>query len=226
MDLTRIDNPKIELKTIIATSYLSDRNKEMWYDFVGVITGQDALSIVETIIDDMATLDFLTENLEEKTEAIKTIDKDGWKEIIKREKEYINTNKYWSWPDGHPKNIFVNQKGEVAFIDFGYSQWADQRFILPSHLAHIVIYSLAGCIEKDLAKDYILRCIDTFKKIEPINEDIFCRYLAMEVFHRANGKWVVGIETKEQKLALLKFGFTVFDEKINTINQLTDLLLK
>ena len=93
MDLTRIDNPKIELKTIIATSYLSDRNKEMWYDFVGVITGQDALSIVETIIDDMATLDFLTENLEEKTEAIKTIDKDGWKEIIKREKEYINTRR-------------------------------------------------------------------------------------------------------------------------------------
>lgn len=146
------------------------------------------------------------------------------KEYLHLEKEYIKNNRYWSWPDCHPKNIFVNQKGEVAFIDFGYSQRADQRFILPSHLAHIVIYSLAGYIEKDLAKDYILRCIDTSKKIESIDENIFCQYLAMEVFHRANGKWVVGIETKEQKLALHKFGFTIFDEKRSTVNQLIDLL--
>lgn len=146
------------------------------------------------------------------------------KEYLLLEKEYGKNNKYWSWPDCHPKNIFVNQKDEVAFIDFGYSQWADQRFILPSHLAHIVIYSLTGFIEKDLAKDYILRCIDTSKEIESINESIFCQYLAMEVFHRANGKWVVGIETKEQKLALLKFGFTVFDNTINSINKLIGLL--
>ncbi|MFA6017024.1 MAG: hypothetical protein WC744_02975 [Patescibacteria group bacterium] len=146
------------------------------------------------------------------------------KEYLELEKEYIKNNKNWSWPDCHPKNIFVNKKDEVTFIDFGYSQWADQRFMLPSHLAHIVIYCLSGYIEKDLAKEYILRCIDTSKEIEPIDENIFCKYLAMEVFHRANGKWVVGIDKKEQKLALLKFVFTVFDEKINKINQLLNLL--
>lgn len=146
------------------------------------------------------------------------------KEYLELEKEYTKNNKHWSWPDCHPKNIFVNQKGEVVFIDFGYSQWADQRFILPSHLAHIVIYSLAGYIEKNMARDFILRCIDTSKEIEPIDENIFCQYLAMEVFHRANGKWIVGVETKEQKLALLKFGFTVFDNKINSVNKLIGLL--
>ena len=46
----------------------------------------------------------------------------------------------------------------------------------------------------------------------------------MEVLHRANGKWIQGVETKEQKLSLYKLGLTVFDEKINTINQLINLL--
>jgi len=146
------------------------------------------------------------------------------KEYLNLEKKYIKNSKYWSWPDCHPKNIFVNKNSEVAFIDFGYSQWADQRFMLPSHLAHIIIYSLTGYIEKNLAKSYILRCINTFKKIEPIDENIFCQYLAMEVFHRSNGKWIMGVDKKEQKLALLKFGYTIFDEKIDSINKILNLL--
>lgn len=145
------------------------------------------------------------------------------KEYLNLEKEFLSNNRYFSWPDCHPKNVFVNKDGDVAFIDFGYCQWADQRFMLPSHLAHIVIYCLADYIKKALTKEYIIQCIDTFKKTESINEEIFCQYLAMEVFHRANGKWVAGVETKEQKLSLLKFGLTVFDEKIKTINQLINL---
>jgi hypothetical protein len=95
--------------------------------------------------------------------------------------------------------------------------------MLPNFLAHIIIYSLIGYIEKNLAAGYLLRCIDTFKKYESINENIFCKYLAMEVLHRANGKWIQGIETKEQKLSLLKFGMTVFDDKINFISKLLRL---
>lgn len=146
------------------------------------------------------------------------------KEYLSLEKEYLANNKYFSWPDCHPKNVFVNEKGECAFIDFGYSQWADQRFMLPSHLAHIVIYSLAEYIKSDLATEYILQCVNAFKDIEPINNDIFCRYLAMEVFHRANGKWLSGIDTKEQKLSLLKFGMTVFDNGVKKIEQLLNLI--
>lgn len=146
------------------------------------------------------------------------------KEYLTLEKTYTENNQYWSWPDGHPKNIFVNKKGEVAFIDFGYSQWADQRFMLPSHLAHIIIYALVGYINLDLAKEYIKECVDTYKKIEYVDENIFCQYLGMEVLHRANGKWIQGIETKEQKLALYKFGLTVFDDKINKISRLVGFL--
>ncbi len=146
------------------------------------------------------------------------------KEYLELEKGYTKNNKFWSWPDCHPKNIFVNKKGEVAFIDFGYSQWADQRFMLPSYLAHIVIYTLTGYIDLDLARKYIEECIVAYRKIEPINEEIFCKYLAMEVFHRANGKWIQGVERKEQKLALCKFGLTVFDDKIISVNKLLTLL--
>ncbi|KKQ24520.1 MAG: hypothetical protein US40_C0003G0062 [Candidatus Roizmanbacteria bacterium GW2011_GWC2_37_13] len=145
------------------------------------------------------------------------------KEYSTLEKEYLTNNEYFSWPDCHPKNVFVNEKGEVAFIDFGYSQWADQRFMFPSHLAHIVLYALAGYIKKDSARKYLMRCINSFKEIEPVDEKIFCHYLAMEVFHRANGKWVQGIETKKQKLSLIKFGMTVFDDKIISIKNLLKL---
>jgi len=146
------------------------------------------------------------------------------KEYLYLEKEFIGNNKNFCWPDGHPKNIFINQKGECAFIDFGRSHWSDQRYMLPNFLAHIVIYCLAGYIKKDLAKEYILECVKSYKNIEPINEEIFCQYLAMEVLHRANGKWITGIEKKEQKLALLNFGMTVFDNKVNTVSKLLTLL--
>ena len=146
------------------------------------------------------------------------------KEFRELEKIYLTNNQYWSWPDGHPKNIFVDKQGKVIFIDFGYSQWADQRFILPSHLAHIVIYSLTGYIKPDLAKQYLLDCVNVYKKLEPVEESLFCRYLAMEVFHRSMGKWVAGVETKEQKLALIKFGLTVFDEKVKSIDELAGLI--
>lgn len=147
-------------------------------------------------------------------------------EYLFLEKEYLANNKYFSWPDCHPKNVFINNKNECVFIDFGYSQWADQRFMLPSYLAHIVIYALSGYIKKESAASHIIQCINSFKSIEPIKEDILCKYLAMEVFHRANGKWIVGINKKEQKINILRFGYTVFDDKILTVNKLITLLLQ
>lgn len=148
------------------------------------------------------------------------------KEYLYLEKEFVGNNKYFCWPDNHPKNIFVKENGDCSFIDFGRSVWADQRYMLPNFLAHIVIYSLAGYIPKGLAENYVRECVDSYKKIEPIDEDIFCQYLAMEVLHRANGKWIAGVDKKEQKLALQQFGLTVFDEKVKTINQLVNLLNK
>lgn len=147
------------------------------------------------------------------------------KEYLALEKEFTGNNRFFTWLDGHPKNIFVDPKGDVAFIDFGNSAFADQRYMLPNLLAHIVLYSLSGYITAPDAGSYISSCIDAYRRIEPIDEKLFCQYLAMEVFHRANGKWVAGIETRNQKLACLDFAFSVFDENINAIEKLLSLLL-
>jgi len=140
------------------------------------------------------------------------------------EKEFTENNAYFCWPDGHPKNAFVNKEGEVAFIDFGRSSWADQRFMLPNFLAHIAVFSLSGYILKDMAREYILTAVKSYSEIEEVNEKQFCQYFAMEVLHRAAGKWMSGINSKEQKLALYKFGLIVFDEKIETIDGLLSVL--
>jgi len=136
------------------------------------------------------------------------------------EKEFTENNKHFCWPDGHPKNVFVNNKGEVAFIDFGRSSWADQCFMLPNFLAHIAVFSLCGYIPKDRAREYILTAVKSYSEIEEVNEKQFCQYFAMEVLHRAAGKWMSGINSKEQKLALYNFGLSIFDDIIETINQL------
>jgi len=91
MGIIKIDNPKIELKTIIADSSLSDEQKNIWYNFIHTIIEQDAISIIKTIQEDETTLSFLTENLEEKLSALKTGDKNVWKDIVKKEKEYIES---------------------------------------------------------------------------------------------------------------------------------------
>lgn len=146
------------------------------------------------------------------------------KEYSFLEKEYTENNKFWVWPDGHPKNIFVNDKGEVLFIDFGRSHWGDQRYVLPNFLAHIIIYSLAGLYPVSEATAYIDKCVGVYKSLDEVDEELFCQYLAMEVLHRANGKWISGITKREQKIALANFGMTVFDDKVNKIEKLLALL--
>lgn len=91
MGIIKIDNPKIELKTIIADSNLNDKQKEIWYNFIHTIIEQDVMSILKTIQMDETTLNFLTENLDEKLKAIKTGDKNSWQDIVKKEKEYIES---------------------------------------------------------------------------------------------------------------------------------------
>ena len=86
-----INKPKIELKTIIFNSSLSNKQKENWYNFIHTIIEQDAILILKTIQEDETTLNFLTENLEKKLNALKTGDKNAWKNIVKEEKEYIKS---------------------------------------------------------------------------------------------------------------------------------------
>lgn len=89
MGIIKIDNPKIELTKIIAESKLSDKQKDAWFNFINIVIEQDTIPIIQVLQEDATTLDFLTENLEEKFNAIKSGDKNNWKEIIKKEKEFI-----------------------------------------------------------------------------------------------------------------------------------------
>ena len=146
------------------------------------------------------------------------------KQYLALEKEFTEHNEHWVWPDGHPKNMFVKPNRGVAFIDFGRSHWGDQRYMLPNFLAHIVMYTLAGYVDPVKTKSYISNCVAAYRNLEPFDEILFCRYLAMEVLHRCNGKWVDGIEKREQKVKLYNFGLTVFDDNIDTVEKLLGLL--
>jgi len=139
-------------------------------------------------------------------------------------KTYLEQNRYWLAPDGHPKNVLVNPEGTIALIDFGRSHYADQRYMLPNFLAHIVIYTLAGYIDKNSAAEYIQKAIKAYQELEPIDPPLFCQYLAMEVLHRAFGKWIQGVDKTEQKVKLVKFGLEVFDRPVVTIDSLISLL--
>lgn len=140
------------------------------------------------------------------------------------ENEYIKNVQGWMWPDGHPKNIFVNDSGDPIFIDFGGSFWGDQRFVLPNFLAHIVLYYLAGYLKKDETAQYLNDCIRSYDQIIKVNETIFCKYLGMEILHRSFGKWIEGINAPKQKVACISFGLNIFENNISTVNGLINTM--
>jgi len=145
-------------------------------------------------------------------------------QYLKLEKEHCENDQYWTWPDGHPKNIFVNKNGEVAFIDFGRSYWGDQRYMLPNFLSHIAIYSLIGYINRQDAVAYMKESLKTYQLLESVNPSLFCQYFGMEILHRAFGKWIQGVTTTKQKISLTSFGLTIFDKKISKLEGLFDEL--
>jgi hypothetical protein len=140
------------------------------------------------------------------------------------EKRFTAANQQLIAVDTHPKNMFVNAAGEVAWIDFGFSTWADRDFALPNCMAHFAIYALTGHVPKDDAADFIEKAVSAYRDVLPIDDEVTCTYLAAEVLHRWAGKWIGGVGTAEQKLKLLSFGMKVFDKKITTLPDLTALL--
>ncbi len=146
-------------------------------------------------------------------------------QYVALEEAFVANAEHLTMPDAHPKNVFINDAGETLLIDFGYSQYGDQRFILASALAHIALYSCGGHIKPGDAKRYIDEGVAAYKAAEGLfDEELFCRYFAMEVLHRSYGKWVDGIESTQQKLRCIEFGLSVFDQNIATVGRLLDLV--
>ncbi|HEY4963197.1 MAG TPA: hypothetical protein VIH90_00685 [Candidatus Saccharimonadales bacterium] len=142
------------------------------------------------------------------------------------EKRFTTANQQLIAVDTHPKNTFIDNEGNAAWIDFGFSAWADRDFALPNGLAHIAVYALTGHIQADEAKAFIETAVGAYRKLLPIEDEVFCTYFAAEVLHRWAGKWIVGVDNAQQKLKLLQFGMKVFDKEMFTLDSLGSLLVE
>ncbi len=152
-------------------------------------------------------------------------------EFKELENAFVQNNKYLTAPDVHPKNILINNAGQPIFIDFGRVCYGDQRFVLPTFLAHVVSFGLAGYYPLKQTVEYVKSATTVYKQIiskhsRSFDEQIFSKYLGAEVLHRSMGKWIVGINTATQKSTLVKFGLMIFDNKISTLQELNKLILE
>lgn len=107
-------------------------------------------------------------------------------------------NRYFGWPDGHPKNIAVDKENSVLIFDFGRSVEFDLDYVLPNFLAHILLFSLTGAIDFELGIQYVQKTIQSFnsnaKKLNPnytFNERKFVWYAVAEIAHRGKTmRWI------------------------------------
>jgi tRNA A-37 threonylcarbamoyl transferase component Bud32 len=148
-------------------------------------------------------------------------DDTGYRQL---EARHVDDNRYWTWADGHPKNILHNANGEIALIDFGESYFGDQKFILPNFLAQIAVYDQAGYFDHGDGRKYMGDCIGAYAEVEPIpDERLFCQYLGMETLHRSQGRWIEGVTTIGQKLGAYGFGLRVY-ENATSVNGLLNMM--
>jgi hypothetical protein len=91
MGIKYFKNPIVDLKKIINDSLLSKESKELWYNFLDIILDDDALLLLKQIEGKKEMLEVFTENLNNKFVSIKERDKEKWVEIIKKEKNIIDS---------------------------------------------------------------------------------------------------------------------------------------
>lgn len=142
------------------------------------------------------------------------------------QKEFVSRQEHWMWPDGHPKNMFIDDNSNVAFIDFGGSFWGDQRFMLPNFLGQFIVLCNSGIYDKSKSLNYIGLMVRTYKTLEDIDERLVCKYTGMEILHRSFGKWIDSVNTVNLKVRNIKIGLSIFDSKIVTVSNLLSLLSK
>jgi hypothetical protein len=80
---------KIELKEFILNSNLNDNQKNLWNSVIDSIKEEESITILEALKEDPEVLIFLTNNLEEKAEAIKNNDSKSWSNTVEKEKDFI-----------------------------------------------------------------------------------------------------------------------------------------
>lgn len=135
--------------------------------------------------------------------------------------------RYFVWPDCTPENILITKDGASTFVDFERAYWGDQQIMISVFVAHIILYSLIGCISQDDSTMYLKDFIKTYKSIDPdYTEKTIVEYIAMELLHRSNGKGIKGITSSDQSLAVQRFARTLLDHETTTISSMMSLLKK
>ena len=84
-----MNNSKETILAIINNSSLSEEQKNIWQGFLENLDEQLAAPIAETIQDDDSALRLLTENIQDKLEALASENPDAWKNVIQKEKEIL-----------------------------------------------------------------------------------------------------------------------------------------
>lgn len=90
MSIAKINIKKIELEKMIEGSVLSNDQKDLWFNFIGKVSGEEIVSVLSVLKDDINTLDLLTKNLQNKLEAISSKDTQKWQGVIADQKEYLS----------------------------------------------------------------------------------------------------------------------------------------
>jgi len=80
---------KQELKNIIEASNLSTEDKKMWDNFLQVATEVQIGIVYDFLKDNPAELEFMTNNLKEKIEAVSQKNQNKLEEIKRKEDEYL-----------------------------------------------------------------------------------------------------------------------------------------
>lgn len=84
-----MNNPKVSIREIVASSSLDDEQKNMWDKFLEKLQDKEAQLVLESLQDHSQNLQLLTSNLQKKIEAIQNQDNETWGSIVEDERRYL-----------------------------------------------------------------------------------------------------------------------------------------
>lgn len=132
------------------------------------------------------------------------------------------------YTDGHPKNMAVNDHGEVMIFDFGRIVKGSAQYPPANFLAHIGLAWIGGTMQPSNAKEFIDRCYNAYNAIIQIEQEWFVRFFAAELVHRGLAmRWVdpkLFLEKRKlsARLTVHAVFLDVFENNYVTLKQLLD----
>ncbi len=138
--------------------------------------------------------------IEERTDELRTSLYDNrmnyynviWRNLLNPEKSSF------TWTDGHPKNIAVNDEGDIVVFDFGRSIRCDEEYPLANFLGQIILFILTGAIDYNKGVKYVQDTIDSYVSVMReeidnyrLNEKDLVWYITGEFAHRGKTmRWI------------------------------------